>query len=386
MPETTDNYTAMKNSNNQAIGTLRLCLTLAVVLHHSVLAYCTFGHFDHQHYLLSTAPIIDRERWSGFDLLVRWNDTYFMALMFFISGIFVLPSLQRKGSSRYLKHRLLRLGLPFIACVTVIMPVAYYPSILEAGQHISFVSFWLGYFGRFHWPGGPAWFLWYLLLLDALCVLIIRFFSCLSKQLSIVPDFINRHFFAAILVVMTAACVAYLPLAYGFGPDCWLNFGPFFIQGSRIALYAFFFALGCAAGVTGIHHTLFQRGSALARYWVLSFCFGGLSFGFFLVPSLTTLGLQPLFFVFCCVSFCMALTGLCLCYVTTVPACVERFMGDAYGVYLLHYAFVTWSQFYVLPLAWRAVPKAAFVLAVTLSCSIFMTRTVRHAPAMRRVI
>ena len=55
-------------------------------------------------------------------------------------------------------------------------------------------------------------------------------FPALPKQLSLVPDFINHHFFAAILVVMTAACLAYLPLAFGFGPDCWLNFGPFFIQ------------------------------------------------------------------------------------------------------------------------------------------------------------
>ncbi|MFS3136312.1 hypothetical protein ACLRDC_13195 [Gluconacetobacter sacchari] len=77
----------MKNRNNQAIGMLRLFLTLAVVMHHSVLAYCVFGHFDRQHYLLSTAPIVDSERWRGFDLLVLWNDTYFMALMFFISGL-----------------------------------------------------------------------------------------------------------------------------------------------------------------------------------------------------------------------------------------------------------------------------------------------------------
>ncbi|WP_061490313.1 acyltransferase family protein [Acetobacter malorum] len=279
MPGATDEHTSMKNRNNQAIGALRLFLTLAVVMHHSVLAYCVFGHFDHQHYLLSTTPVIDSERWRGFDLLVRWNDTYFMALMFFISGFFVLPSLQRKGASRYLKDRLLRLGLPFTVCVTVIMPVAYYPSILEAGRHISFSSFWYGYFGRFHWPGGPAWFLWYLLLLDVLCVLTLVVLPLLPKRLAAVPDFMNRRPLFAACIVMIAAFVAYLPFAHVFGPERWLSLGPFFIQGSRVGLYALFFGLGCAAGAAGILHPLFQRDGALARHWWLSLSLGALSFG-----------------------------------------------------------------------------------------------------------
>lgn len=178
--------------NNHAIGFLRLCLIVAVVLRHSVLAYCVFGHFDHHAYLLSSAPIIDRQRWAGFDLLVRWNDTYFMALMFFISGLFVLPSLHRKGPRRYLKDRLLRLGLPFAACVSIVMPVAYYPSVLEAGARVSFFSFLQGYFGRFHWPGGPAWFIWFLFVLDALCVLTVRLAPSLPSYLAArVPDSLN---------------------------------------------------------------------------------------------------------------------------------------------------------------------------------------------------
>lgn len=380
---TTGEHTSIKNRHSQAIGVLRLFLTLAVVMHHSVLAYCVFGHFDHQHYLLSTAPVIDSERWRGFDLLVRWNDTYFMALMFFISGLFVLPSLQRKGATRYLKDRFLRLGLPFIACVTVIMPVAYYPSILEAGRHISFSNFWYGYFGRFHWPGGPAWFLWYLLLLDVLCVLtlVVR-----PKRLAVVSDFMTRHPLSAACIVMIAAFVAYLPFAHVFGAERWLSLGPFFIQGSRIGLYAFFFALGCAAGTAGIYYPLFLRDGVLARYWLFSLCLGALSFSCFLNSSIYVLGLQPIFFVFCCMSFCIALTGMCVRYVRELPIWIERLMGDAYGVYLLHYAFVTWAQFYLLPISWGAVPKAALVLAVTLSASFLLTRIVRSVPVMRGVI
>lgn len=376
----------MKTRNNQAIGLLRLFLTLSVVMHHSVLAYCIFGHFDPRHYLLSTAPVIDRERWGGFDLLVRWNDTYFMMLMFFVSGLFVLPSLQRKGASRYLKDRLLRLGLPFTACVTIIMPVAYYPSILETGRHIPFPSFWLGYFGRFHWPGGPAWFLWYLLLLDILCVLTLLLLPTLPQRLAVVPDFMNRHARSAACLIMIAAFAAYLPFAHIFGPERWLNLGPFFVQGSRIGLYALFFCLGCAAGAAGIHHPLFQRDGALARHWLLPLCFGALSFGFLIEESRNLPDIQAIFLVFCCMSFCIALTGMFVRYVTIVPIWVEHLMGDAYGVYLLHYAAVTWAQFYLLPISWGAVPKAAFVLSVTLLSSFLQTRIARSVPFIRRVI
>jgi uncharacterized membrane protein YcfT len=81
---------------------LRGFVIALVVLHHSVLAYCRYAHFDRQHYLLSTAPVVDSERWPGFDLLVLVNDSFFMPLMFLLAGLFVWPSLRRKGAAGYL--------------------------------------------------------------------------------------------------------------------------------------------------------------------------------------------------------------------------------------------------------------------------------------------
>jgi hypothetical protein len=53
-----------------------------VVLHHSVINYAYFGDGD-------------RMRWLGFDLIVLFNDSFFMACMFLISGLFVHDSLVR---------------------------------------------------------------------------------------------------------------------------------------------------------------------------------------------------------------------------------------------------------------------------------------------------
>jgi hypothetical protein len=53
---------------------LRGFVIVMVVLHHAVLAYCRFGHFDPRHYLWSTAPVVDPQRWVGFDIAVLFND------------------------------------------------------------------------------------------------------------------------------------------------------------------------------------------------------------------------------------------------------------------------------------------------------------------------
>ena len=86
----------------------RMFVILLVLLHHSVINYTWFGHGD---------PM----RWLGFDLVVLFNDSFFMALMFFISGLFVRDSLARKGWAVFLRDRAWRLGVPFLISVFVLM-------------------------------------------------------------------------------------------------------------------------------------------------------------------------------------------------------------------------------------------------------------------------
>src|SRR5436305_7873732 len=101
-----------------ALDRARTFITLLVVLHHSVINYTHFGSGD-------------RMRWLGFDLVVLFNDSSFMAFMFFLSGLFVWDSLTRKGSAAFLRGRAWRLGVPFLVSVFVLMPIAYHPSFLR---------------------------------------------------------------------------------------------------------------------------------------------------------------------------------------------------------------------------------------------------------------
>ena len=83
-----------------ALDRARTLITLLVVIHHSAVNYTHFGSGD-------------KMRWLGFDLVVLFNDSFFMACMFLISGLFVPDSVARRGVSNYLRHRAWRLGMPF---------------------------------------------------------------------------------------------------------------------------------------------------------------------------------------------------------------------------------------------------------------------------------
>ena len=48
---------------------------------------------------------------------------YLMQFMFFLSGLFVWPSLRRKGLWGFVAHRLVRLGIPFVIGVYLVMPI-----------------------------------------------------------------------------------------------------------------------------------------------------------------------------------------------------------------------------------------------------------------------
>jgi len=107
-----------------ALDNLRAFVILLVLSFHSVLAYLNFlptapFPFDSPPYLWRAFPIVDTARWFGFDLFCAWQDVFLMSLFFFLSGLFVWRSLERKGTQIFLHDRMLRLGVPFAFVVAL---------------------------------------------------------------------------------------------------------------------------------------------------------------------------------------------------------------------------------------------------------------------------
>jgi glucans biosynthesis protein C len=332
---------------------LRGFVIVLVVLHHAVLAYCRFGHFDPRHYLWSTAPIVDPQRWVGFDIAVLFNDSYFMPLMFLLSGLYVGPSLGRKGREAYLLDRLRRLGLPFALAVLTVMPLAYYPSYRMTGARIGFGAFWAQTVLDGPWPSGPAWFVAVLLGFDVVAVVVVP---------------LIRRWGVSFIGLAALSLVAYLPLLIGFGSSRWLVWGPFAVQASRVLFYAVYFFAGV---VMGPAIRIQGRGSELLAVALFALLLA------VQVCRLHAPGVVPpvAWLVLYGVTVALFSAAAARALLAVFGRFGRRFAiwdslsANAYGIYLLHYPFVVWGQYALLESDVGAIPKAACVFGGALALS-----------------
>src|SRR5579885_1485506 len=205
---------------NLPIGYLRGFIVALVVLHHSLLAYHPFAppppvSLVPQPHWWQAFPVVDSHRWSGSTFIVGFNDVFFMSLLFFLSGLFVWPGLARKGAGRFLRDRLLRLGLPFAVAAGVIAPLAYYPTYLQLKVHDGFAGYWQQWLALDSWPSGPAWFIWVLLVFDAMAVVLFRIAPRWDGSLA------RLRPVALFALLVTVSALVYVPMAVVFNPGRW---------------------------------------------------------------------------------------------------------------------------------------------------------------------
>ena len=163
--------TARTPSRSISIDYLRAFVVFMVVAFHSMLAYLPLAPAPAERFVGGLeawrgVPVVDSQRWAAAGLIVVISDTFFMALMFFVSGLFVWRSLRSKGGMPFLRDRVLRLGVPFLFGVGVILPVAHYASYLQSSGEAGFENYWRAWWALSYWPSGPMWFVSMLLAFD----------------------------------------------------------------------------------------------------------------------------------------------------------------------------------------------------------------------------
>src|ERR1700722_11999690 len=155
-------------NTSAAVDNLRAVVIVLVLVFHSMLAYLRFlpDHpfsFADGSMLWRAFPVVDHQRWMGFDIFCAWLDVYLMSFFFLLSGLFAWSSLTRKGAGAFLSDRLLRIGLPFAVVVFVLMPVTQYPTYWQTAAEPGLANYWRQWRELPIWPSGPMWFLWMLL-------------------------------------------------------------------------------------------------------------------------------------------------------------------------------------------------------------------------------
>jgi hypothetical protein len=382
-----------------AVGYLRTFIVLLVVAHHAVLAYHPYApapamSLIEQPRVWQAFPVVDSRRWSPFSIFVSFNDIFFMSLMFLLSGLFVWPSLTRKGSTLFLRDRARRLGLPFLVAAAVVAPLAYYPTYLQTGATSHLAGFWHQWRSLGNWPAGPAWFLWLLLAFDCAAALLYRLAPEWGETVGRISRTAWYRPLAFLWILVAASSIAYLPMELAFNPFSWSSFGPFTFQTSRLLHYAVYFLAGVGLGAYGIERGLLASDGELVGRWFRWVSASLLTFVGAIVIIIVAMTSQSrlwevlgdfAFVVSCAVSN-FAFLAVFARFARRRSAIVDNLTANAYGIYLIHYAFVSWLQYELLPASLPAVAKAAIVFFGAVVLSWGLTAILRRIQLVRRLI
>jgi len=381
-----------------AVDNLRGVVVLLVIAVHSVLAYATHAvvnpwPFDKPPYLWRTFPVIDSHRFIGFDILCAWANICLMPLFFLVSGLFVWSSCERNGAAHFAMRRIFRLGPPFVLGVALIMPIATFPAYAERAVHPQLGDYLRQLCALPFWPDGPMWFLWVLMTFD---LLVAGLFATSSRarncvrRLAFLAGRTPFRFLAGFFVL---SALAYIPLGSIFGPMRWFQWGPFSFQLNFIGLYLVYFGAGVVIGASGLERGLLEprfaprwkellfAAAALFLVWLL------VSAKTFTAPAASTAWMlaDAIALVPACFSCCLCALFLAMKFGRVRTPLLQSLQANAFGMYWVHYAVVTWLQFSLLAAPFPAVAKAllVFILGATLSWTV--AGALRYVPIVNGV-
>ena len=374
-------------ARNFALDRARTFLTLVVLIHHAVIPYTYFGHTDPKFFL-------------GFDMIVLATDSFFMAMFFFLSGLFVWPSLTHKAPSVFFRDRLLRLGLPFAVAAVTIIPIAYYSFELRQHPDVGFAAFWWKTISVGPWPSGPVWFIWVLLTFDLTASLLYRISPTLLEPINRLSlrAFDRPADFYVVLLVVTA--ILYIPARVHFGAGRWFTFGPLDVQASRVLLYAAYFFIGAGIGSANFERGLLSADGQLAKSgwgWAVAtlvpYC---LLWGLIAIkreilgnPVILPAWYEAsygLFFVAFSAAILLAILAYFLRFKRSGWSVLDPMQADAYGIFLVHYPIALWLQYWLFDFNLPATVKAPIGFVLTVAFSWALTRALRQIPGAKKVL
>ncbi len=370
------------------IDNLRILLiTLVIMVHLSV----TYGGEGSWYYKEGRADMITSIVLTVHNAI---NQSFFMGFLFMISGYFTPGSYDRKGPRRFLKDRLLRLGIPILCYDFVIGPLTAYPLIKVGAQESSgsYFDFLVRYYSRFHIGTGPLWFVESLLIFAVFYVLwrvLVRSTVSPGQSDSKIPGCITISIFALALGAVSFVVRIWLPIGWTFGP---LNLQfPFFPQ------YICMYIIGIVAYR---RNWLVQVPDAMGRFWLCV----GIIFIIVLFPAIFVLGgatgdISPFMggLHWQCLAYALWEQSVCVAMVIGLVVLLRKrfnhqgrltkaMSASAYTAYIIHAPVLV-----LVALAIRNItlyPLLKFVLAglIAVPLCFALGNFIRQLPLARRIL
>ena len=321
--------------------------------------------------------------------------SFSMGLFFLISGYFTPSSYNRKGPRRFVKDRLLRLGIPILFYDLVIGPLMAYP-LMQVGaiQYAdSYSEFLSNYYSGFHIGTGPLWFAEALLMFSGCYVLWRQYVKktvCSVQDGGDLPSNLRIALFALILGAVTFLVRTWLPVGWCFEP---LNFQlPFFFQ------YICMFIVGIIASR---RNWLVRISSSMGKLWgyialllVLIvfpalFVLGGALHG---NVSAFTGGFHWQCFgyavweQFTCVAVIIALLVLFRTCFNRQARVSKAMLASAYTVYIIHAPIVVLVTIAMRNISLYPLVKYALSVLISIPVCFFVGNIIRQLPLARRIL
>ncbi len=215
---------------NAGLDALRAATTMLVIFHHAALTYGAIGGWYYRE-----VPTDGRIETKLLILFCTVNQAWFMGLFFLIAGYFTPDAVERHGGAKYIRDRLVRLGLPLLIYGFVIGPATIALARTARGQ--PFLETLERLWGRGTFENGPLWFAQALLNFAAL-YLVWRAVAPARWQVARLPFPSDRSM--AVAEMITGLFAFALRLAWPVGSN---QVG---LQLAYFASYLVLFAAGCA--------------------------------------------------------------------------------------------------------------------------------------------
>jgi peptidoglycan/LPS O-acetylase OafA/YrhL len=380
------------------LDNVRYLMILFVLVYHSVAAYATVVPWWFYHDTSFFAANITRE------LL----DVFIMPVLFFVSGYFALPSLEKRTVSKFLVDKARRLLIPWVLAVLIIMPLLFYDT---PNQTIKpFWNYWLTFMGGFptqlsYLPHtltqGPYWFISLLFAFFVVFAFVYavtrgRWIEAMSSTGW--KDASGRSVLVALALSGGLSFAGYF-ISLVFVPDTsWLTLGPFLeFQPTRLVFLVCYFALGVYAQL----HQWFAAARSLGNIalWgaisvVLGVAYlmvGQPLFGDLAGLTGVSVGLLLPFALvrsFLILSVLILLVSIGARYWNRSNRIDQELSASSYNIYLTHVWFVVLIQGALLEWLGSSALKAVIVFVLTLAVSFAISRWVvgKHGRATTAVL
>ncbi|WP_249870819.1 acyltransferase family protein [Oceanobacillus saliphilus] len=334
------------------IDNLKIVLIMLVVVHHAGQAYGPGGwwYFQEQ----------ERIDWLGKFFTV--NAAFFMSLFFFLSAYFLPQSIERKGPIRFLKERVIRIGVPLLLGFLVMIPVLMYFYYIHFRNYetISFLPYYVNiFFGMGEMPldwSGPAWpdmqfgHLWFLehLLVYAVVLAICTYFSPHKSVNQSCENIKMNQVYLSILGVTLATFIIriWYPIDYWTGVLGFIQTEP-----AHLPQYVSFFALGIMASSRNWLLTLNTKIGfiwlAIGIVLVLILYFGGNALYPFLIKGGANFGSLSRSFIetLLCFSLVIGLVVLFREKLNGVNRLSKTLSSNVFVVYFIHVPVLVFLQY-----------------------------------------